>query len=119
MWQRYSLDSKQEKLEEQHGNNQQQRLGYFCVFCWQRYIKDSKHNAKICREGRILRRLATFSHNNNGEQWPLGNDNLDPLPQVYNDDEDNSTIEQHDNEDDSTIALHNEEEGMNADVDAA
>ncbi len=104
------LKTREEHLEEQHGNNQQQRAGFFCVFCWQRYIKNSKHSAKICREGRILRRLAT----NNGEQWALGNDNLDPLPQVYNDDGDNDTVDLDDGDND-TVDL----DGMNADADAA
>ncbi len=46
-------------------------LKMFCVFCWQRYQVNTRHSSKLCRDGRALRRLATFSHHNNGEQMPL------------------------------------------------
>lgn len=42
---------------------------WYCVYCWQRYYRAS-HTSKICREGRLLRKLATFSHQNNGDQLP-------------------------------------------------
>ena len=53
------------ELEHRH-------LNWFCVYCWQRYQKHTAHSSKICRDGRVLRRLATFSHHNNGEQLEAG-----------------------------------------------
>ena len=55
----------QNMLEQDLGN---ECFKYFCVFCWQRYQTKSSHSGKMCREGRVLRTLATFAHNNNGAQ---------------------------------------------------
>ena len=41
----------------------------FCIYCWQRYLCNYRHIARMCKEGRILRKLGTFSANNNGDQW--------------------------------------------------
>jgi len=60
-----------EELDENTLANRQYKL--FCVFCLQRYQTGS-HTAKLCREGRILRKLATFLHH--GQQVPP-NINLD------------------------------------------
>ena len=60
-----------EELDENALANQQYKL--FCVFCLQRYQTGS-HTAKLCREGRVLRKLATFLHH--GQQVPP-NINLD------------------------------------------
>ena len=43
-------------------------FNYFCAFCLQRYQTHSIHSAKLCKEGRLLRKLATFAHHNNGAQ---------------------------------------------------
>jgi hypothetical protein len=41
---------------------------YFCVFCFQRYQKYCAHTADLCRQGRVLRQLATLLHH--GGQLP-------------------------------------------------
>ncbi len=33
---------------------------WFCVFCWQRYQVNRTHKAVMCKQARVLRRLATF-----------------------------------------------------------
>ncbi len=61
-------DEQVEEMSEQGLGNRQ--LKWFCVYCWQRYQVKSCHSSKICKQGRVLRRLATCSHHNNGEQMP-------------------------------------------------
>jgi hypothetical protein len=41
---------------------------YFCAFCFQRYQKSCAHTASLCRQGRVVRQLATLLHH--GEQLP-------------------------------------------------
>ena len=64
-------DVTEEQLDNMTEQDLQHRhLNWFCAFCWQRYQIHQPHSAKICKQGRVLRRLATFSHHNNGEQMP-------------------------------------------------
>ncbi len=54
---------------EQYGGNGGRTYNWFCVYCWQHYLCNYRHIARMCKECRILRKLGTFSANNNGQQW--------------------------------------------------
>jgi hypothetical protein len=54
------LMDEEDEDSEDSGSNDAYKL--CCILCWQRYMKNYRHTAKLCSNGRILRNLAIHKH---------------------------------------------------------